>query len=385
MGTKSTVTTHPLSHLIYPTITMFIKNTALLAFGASAVAASPLGKRQVSSAISAATSAAGSAVGSATSMAGPSSSSMMTGSEMMSSSMVTGSPAQSSAASTVTATGTDAMASSSIESAVSSVASSPATGTSSAAAPTMTSEANATSPEAFAFGCPDGYSLTYVIGLSSYPEVEITTAYDALMDWGTAIPPPIMPINSTGSGEGAGSNAGAMRSWSLMNLTVTETLNNQTMNETTGFLNQNWNLSMPLEVSPSLIISNATSDLTLYSNSTTNDTSVQFYVNFCVSDQQAGLALYSELATAYLTGLNSLFMNSTMSGNMTGGDTGMMSSSMMSSPMMPSSSMMSSTDSGAAASATSCASSIGSAGISGASSVAGAAVSAVTGVLPTRA
>merc|ERR1712225_153923 len=257
MGTKSTVTTHPLSHLIYPTITMFIKNTALLAFGASAVAASPLGKRQVSSAISAATSAAGSAVGSATSMAGGSSSSMMTGSEMMSSSMVTGSPAQSSAASTVTATGTDAMASSSIESAVSSVASS-----------------------------------------------------------------------------------AAMRSWSLMNLTVTETLNNQTMNETTGFLNKNWNLSMPLEVSPSLIISNATSDLTLYSNSTTNDTSVQFYVNFCVSDQQAGLALYSELATAYLTGLNSLFMNSTMSGNMTGGDTGMMSSSMMSSSMMPSSSMM---------------------------------------------
>merc|ERR1711939_1136590 len=128
LHTKSTVTTHPLSHLIYPTITMFIKNTALLAFGASAVAASPLGKRQVSSAISAATSAAGSAVGSATSMAGPSSSSMMTGSEMMSSSMVTGSPAQSSAAS-----------------------------------PTMTSEANATSPEAFAFGCPDGYSLTYVI------------------------------------------------------------------------------------------------------------------------------------------------------------------------------------------------------------------------------
>merc|ERR1712230_323937 len=373
MGTKSTVTTHPLSHLIYPTITMFIKNTALLAFGASAVAASPLGKRQVSSAISAATSAAGSAVGSATSMAGGSSSSMMTGSEMMSSSMVTGSPAQSSAASTVTATGTDAMASSSIESAVSSVASSAATGTSSAAAPTMTSEANATSPEAFAFGCPDGYSLTYVIGLSSYPEVEITTAYDALMDWGVAIPPPIMPINSTGSGEGA------MRSWSLMNLTVTGTLNNQTMNETTGFLNQNWNLSMPLEVSPSLIISNATSDLTLYSNSTTNDTSVQFYVNFCVSDQQAGLALYSELATDYLTGLNSLFMNSTMSGNMTGGDTGMMSSSMMSS------SMMSSTDSGAAASATSGASSIGSAGISGASSVAGAAVSAVTGVLPTRA
>merc|ERR1711939_717222 len=104
-----------------------------------------------------------------------------------------------------------------------------------------------------------------------------------------------------------------------MNLTVTETLNNQTMNETTGFLNQNWNLSMPLEVSPSLIISNATSDLTLYSNSTTNDTSVQFYVNFCVSDQQAGLA----------------------------------------------------------ASATSGASSVASAGISGASSAAGAAISAV--------
>merc|ERR1711939_835239 len=274
LHTKSTVATYPLIHLIYPTTTMFIKNTALLAFGASAVAASPLGKRQVSSAISAATSAAGSAVGSATSMAGPSSSSMMTGSEMMSSSMVTGSPAQSSAASTVTATGTDAMASSSIESAVSSVASSAATGTSSAAAPTMTSEANATSPEAFAFGCPDGYSLTYVIGLSSYPEVEITTAYDALMDWGTAIPPPIMPIKSTGSGEGAGSNAGAMRSWSLMNLTVTETLNNQTMNETTGFLNQNWNLSMPLEVSPSLIISNATSDLTLYTNSTSTSVSL---------------------------------------------------------------------------------------------------------------
>lgn len=373
---------------------MFIRNTALFALGATAaVNASPLfNKRQASSVASAASSAASSAISSVASSAtggsssSGSSSASGSGSSSMMSSSVTASPAQSSAATTVTAaTGSSAASSaaSSAESGLSSAASS--SGTSSAPMPTSTSQANATSPEAYAFGCPDGYSLTYVIGMSSYPEVNITQAYDVLQNWTSAIPPPIMPVNGTGSG------VGAERSWMIQNLTVSEKLNNETMNATTGYLNQNWNLTEPIMIAPSVVIANATSDLTLYQNSTNNDTSVQFYVNFCVSDQQAGLQAYSQLATLYLTGLNTLFTNMTMGGgNMTGGaGAGGASSSMMSSSMMPSSSMMSSSmmsssmmsSSGAAASATSGASSVASAGASGASSVAGAATSGAAGAL----
>lgn len=42
-----------------------------------------------------------------------------------------------------------------------------------------------------------------------------------------------------------------------------------------------WNLTEPVNVSSSLVVSNATTDLTLYRNSTDNVTTVQFYVNFC--------------------------------------------------------------------------------------------------------
>ena len=83
-------------------------------------------------------------------------------------------------------------------------------------------EANATSPDAFAFGCPDGSSLTYVVGVAPYPDVDIEQAYSALENWGTAIPPPIMGVSSEGDGEGA------TRSWMLAagetNLSVSEVL-----------------------------------------------------------------------------------------------------------------------------------------------------------------
>lgn len=121
------------------------------------------------------------------------------------------------------------------------------------------------------------------------------------------MPPPIQAVNATGSG------VGAQRTWSLDGLSVTEQLNNQTVNYTTGFeyINQNWVSLTPLNVSPSLIIANATSDLTLYNNNASNGnvTTVQFYVNFCASSQQAGLDFYSQIATGYLTGLNALFLN----------------------------------------------------------------------------
>lgn len=217
--------------------------------------------------------------------------------------------------------------------------------------------------------------------MSSYPEVNITDAYDVLSNWTGAVPPPIMAVNSTGEG------VGAERTWMLQNLTVTETLTNETMNDTTGYLNQMWNLTMPIEASPSVVISNATSDLTLYQNSTSNDTSVQFFVNFCVSDQQAGLQLYSELATLYLTGLNSLFTGGNSTDNSTtGGAGGESSSSAASSSMMPSSSMESSSSSMMSSSATDSAASSSGTGAaasatSGASSVASAATSGAGGAL----
>lgn len=179
-----------------------------------------------------------------------------------------------------------------------------------------------------------------------------------------------------------------------------------------GTLIQNWNITMPINVTESLVIANATSDLTLYTNSTSNDTSVQLFVNFCVNDQPAGLDLYAELVTAYLTGLNDLFSgsNSTMGGNSTtaagGAATSAASSTAaesttsgestsMASDASSTASDASSTASGVTDTVASGASSVGSAGVSGASSVVsdaisgvtgavGAATSAIAGAIPTR-
>lgn len=142
---------------------------------------------------------------------------------------------------------------------------------------------------------------------------------------------------------------------------------------------------MPINVTESLVIANATSDLTLYTNTTSNETSVQLFVNFCVNDQPSGLELYAELVTAYLTGLNDLFSggNSTTSGNSTSaapaGTTSAESTSPAASTTSGASDTASSAVSGATDTAISGASSVGSAGVSGASSVASDAVSAVTG------
>ncbi|CAD6578051.1 MAG: hypothetical protein CYPHOPRED_000437 [Cyphobasidiales sp. Tagirdzhanova-0007] len=76
-----------------------------------------------------------------------------------------------------------------------------------------------------------------------------------------------------------------------------------------GSLNQTWNASAPINVSESNIISNVTTALNLYPNGTSNATTIQIYVDFCTSDQNAGLMLYSELVAGYLNGLNTLFVN----------------------------------------------------------------------------
>lgn len=104
-----------------------------------------------------------------------------------------------------------------------------------------------------------------------YEGVPIEQAYSALQDWGTAIPPPIQSVNSTGSGEGA------MRSWELSlgeaNVTVDEVLT--MVNETPStFLEQQWNLSQPL-MAGGVMVSNYTNVLTLYQNSTSNTTTVR--------------------------------------------------------------------------------------------------------------
>lgn len=49
--------------------------------------------------------------------------------------------------------------------------------------------------------------------------------------------------------------------------------------------------------------------LTLYSNETTNDTSVQLWYNFCADDKGAGLKFFTALTGGYLSGLNTHFTN----------------------------------------------------------------------------
>lgn len=348
---------------------LFRSTTTVLALGASAVLASPFQRRQETS--------------------------------------VSGSPAVSDTAASTsvavpTASGSDTTALESATSALGSAVSgvtAAATTTGSAPAATATTEANATSPDAFAFGCPDGSSLTYVVGVAPYPDVDIEQAYSALENWGTAIPPPIMGVSSEGDGEGA------TRSWMLSagetNLSVPEVLTR--VNETPStFLEQEWNLTTPITVSPSVVINNYTNVLTLYSNSTDNATSVQLFSNFCVTNQTAGLELFTQLVTVYLTGLTSLFNNATMDmGNMTStGAVGSASSSASSAVESATSSASSAVEgitgtassavSGALETATSGAASVASAGVSGLTSAPGSVatslVGAVTGaILPSSA
>ena len=179
-----------------------------------------------------------------------------------------------------------------------------------------------------------------------------------------------MSVNSTGEGEGA------TRSWMASlgetNLSVSEVLTR--VNETPStFLEQEWNLTTPINVSEAVMISNYTNVLTLYSNSTDNETTVQLFSNLCVTDQAAGLELFTQIVTVYLQGLQTLFMNGTMSDNSTSSTTAAGGAS---------SSAASGTSSVASA-ASSGASSAASEASSGASGIVGTASSAVAGAIST--
>lgn len=64
--------------------------------------------------------------------------------------------------------------------------------------------------------------ITHSIGTSTYPDVDIEEASTVLSNWTAAVPPPIMLLSSEGEG------VGATREWEIMNITVMETLTNQT-------------------------------------------------------------------------------------------------------------------------------------------------------------
>lgn len=288
--------------------------------------------------------------------------------------------------STELASATDtASVESSVTSALSSVVESASSAMSTAPAPTTTSTQPGNETETYT-GCPDGFSLTYAIGINTYPNIDIDTAYSALEDWGSAVPPPIQAVSAEGDG------VGATRQWTLNGINASEVLVNVTQDEATGSLDQQWNLTQPLNVSESLVVANATSALTLYSNMTTNETTVQLFVNFCVNDQPAGLELYANIVSGYLVGLNSVFLNST------DGGAGGASSSAVESSAAPTSTAESSapaeSSTGAVDSASSAASGVTGTVVSGASGVAdtitsgaggavSTAVSAVTGAAET--
>ena len=111
--------------------TMFIRNTALLALGASAVVASPLNKRQASSVVSSVASSASSAASSAVSS--------VTGSASSAAEGVTGSAAATGSSASSSTAVSPSSGAESATSALGSAVSSAATGTSSAPLPTATS------------------------------------------------------------------------------------------------------------------------------------------------------------------------------------------------------------------------------------------------------
>jgi hypothetical protein len=95
----------------------------------------------------------------------------------------------------------------------------------------------------------------------------------------------------------SGSGVGATRTYTLGgNVTYDETLQTQETNATTDALHQQWNFTEagPVELSSNLTVYNAFNDLTVYTNSTTNQTSVQYFILACFSNQAEGLTAIAQ-------------------------------------------------------------------------------------------
>lgn len=134
----------------------------------------------------------------------------------------------------------------------------------------------------FTCGADEG-DLTYGITVTELEGVALERAVAYFQNWTATAPGPL--TNSSGTG------VGATRSYTLNGTAYDETLQLVENNATSGSLHQQWNFTeaTPVTIGSNLTLFNEFNDLTVYTNTTTNETSIQYFVLACYSNQAQGL------------------------------------------------------------------------------------------------
>jgi len=150
--------------------------------------------------------------------------------------------------------------------------------------------------ESYNFTCSQGL-LTYGITTASIQGVPLDTITGFLSNWTGAAPGTLISANGT--------SVGATRVYITIdtNVTLGETLITDDMDDETGFLHQQWNLTDAtlVALTANLTLYDAFDDLTAYTNTTTNTTSLQYFILACLDDQSAGLTAIAGMIEGAIT------------------------------------------------------------------------------------
>lgn len=200
------------------------------------------------------------------------------------------------------AAGSSAASASSLVSSTGSVTVTAASGTPSTTA--TTSAGNDTSSASGNFTCTEGL-LTYGISISSLGDASLTEARNFFNNLAES-----QPTATNVSGTEVTFEVGNL-TYSL-NVTTNETSSDGTLRQQLTFLG-----SEPVELGNGTILYDAFEDLTVYRNSTSNETQVQYFILGCFNDQSAGLATLSQIISAAVS-----YWGEQLSGGSSGGSGG---------------------------------------------------------------
>jgi len=205
--------------------------------------------------------------------------------------------ASSALASSAPAAATTTLAVSSAASSTLVSSASSATITAAAGSPSSVPNSNGTETagSSYNFTCgPTDGDLTYGITTAVLDNVTLAEAVAYFSNWTAAVPGTVTASNGTG--------VGATREWSFNgNITFAETLQTNQTNSTTGSLQQQWNFTTEADavaLGDGLILNAAFNDLTIYTNETSNATSIQYFILACFNDQAEGLTALAGLIDA---------------------------------------------------------------------------------------
>ena len=153
------------------------------------------------------------------------------------------------------------------------------------------------------FTCAQG-QVTYGITTAVLQGVTLRRATQYFGNWAATAPGRVLTA--------AGTGVGATRTYAYGNVSFSETLRLNETNGISGSLHQQWNFTQvqAINLGGNLTVYNAFDDLTVYTNTTTNATNLQYFILGCFSNQAAGSAAtaqYIQTAIAnFTTGLNTV-------------------------------------------------------------------------------